>query len=42
MYKCHENLLHVSVSGHHLVGFWDLIIDVFLEVQDKQLVKYCI
>ena len=29
-------------AGQHVVVFWDLNIDIFLEVQDKNIVKYCI
>ena len=29
-------------AGRHVVGFEDLSIDVFLKVQNKNIVKYCI
>ena len=29
-------------AGQHVVGFLDLFIDIFLEVQEKNIVKYCI
>ena len=29
-------------AGRHVVGFFNLFIDVFLEVQTKRLVEYCI
>ena len=29
-------------AGQHVIGFLDIFIDVFLEVQKKDILKYCI
>ena len=29
-------------AGRRIVDFWDLSIDIFLEVQNQEIVKYCI
>ena len=34
--------MSTGVAGRHVVNFGDLNIDMFLEVQDKDTVKYCI
>ena len=33
--------MSAGFAGRHVVGFGDLSIDVFLEVQIKDIVKYC-
>ena len=34
--------MSAGFAGQHVVGFGDLSIDVFLEVQNKDVVEYCI
>ena len=40
LYLSPQNPLHVG--GRHVVGFLDLFVHLYLEVQDKNIVKYCI
>ena len=41
IYKKNQKTYYVLVgsAGQHVVGFWDLNIDIFLEVQDKKYYK---
>ena len=34
--------MSAGFAGQHVADFEDLNIDMFLEVQDKNIVKYCI
>ena len=35
-------LMSAGEAGRHVVDFLYFFIDIFLEVQDKNIVKYCI